>query len=242
MGTILAKSLITRTAKSLNDVQGVRWTPGDLLDYLNAAQREIGIYRPDAITVVEALALILGAQQSLPAGGVRFVDALNNAGNNGLVAGPSVRMLDREELDVVAGANWRGSTAANDVENVIFDGRYPTYFYVYPPNTGGRYLNVAYQKTPVDCTVNGVNGAVVDTAIALNDIYESALLDYMLHKAYLKDTEARDNSKAAQFYQWFLNRLGLKTQADKAQDANRNAAPAEDSRRTGGASARAKSF
>lgn len=242
MGTILAKTIITTVAKLLNDVQAVRWSAGDLLDYLNAGQREVGIYRPDAITVVEAVPLIAGAQQTLPAGGVRFVDALNNAGSDGSVQGPAVRIIEREELDTTAGANWRNANPATDVQHVVFDGRYPTTFFVYPPSAGTHYLNVAYQKTPTACTVSGVNGGTSDTAIAVNDIYESALQDYIFHKAYLKDTDARDNSKAQMFYQWFINRLGLKTQADKMQDANRNAAPSEQSRRPGGGSQRAKSF
>lgn len=242
MGTILAKAITTRAARALQDPNGIRWQPGDLLDYLNDGQREIGIYRPDAITVVEAVSLVAGAIQALPPAGIRLVDVLYNAGVAGLTQGTSVTVTDRDELDSTAGRNWRNTSPANDVDHYIFDGRYPTVFGVYPPNTGSRYLMIAYQKAPTDCTINGVNGGSSDSVISLNDIYETALLEYLMHRAYLKDTDVRDANRASNHYSVFVQRLGMKLQADKMVDPNRNAAPSEQSRGPGGVSQRAKSF
>ncbi len=243
MGTILAKKIVNDASGHLNDTDGVRWTPLELLGYLNSGQREIGIHKPDALTVVESVPMVQGSKQALPVTGVRVIDALCNAGATGATEGAAVRVIDREELDTTAGRNWRSTQAATDVEHVVFDGRTPTIFFVHPPQSGsGRHILMAWQKAPTDCTIAGVSDSGGDTTISLNDIYEPSLLEYVLHKAYLKDSDTRDINKASMHYGWFLRRLGTQSAGDKEFDMNRNAAPAQQSRQPGGASQRARAY
>jgi hypothetical protein len=51
----------------------------------------------------------------------------------------------------------------------------------------------------------------------LDDIYANCLLDYILYRAYQKDSEYAGNAQRSMMhYQGFSNALGIKTQADSA--------------------------
>ena len=48
----------------------------------------------------------------------------------------------------------------------------------------------------------------------LADIYKNALLNYKLHRAHRKDTEAASMQKSAMYHGLFMANLGIKLKAD----------------------------
>lgn len=203
MGTITAGAIIDQAAVALSDVNNIKWLRTELLSWLNAAQRQVILLQPHANSTRQSVQLAAGSRQSLPTGGWALLDVFRNMGTNGTTPGAAVRHVSRTHMDGFD-PSWHAATAAATVKNFVYDEQDQTSFWVYPPNTGTGYVEIVYSKPPT---------AIVSeaTAIAVSDIYEPALLDYILSRAHTKAVEfAGGPQVAAQFYQNFLSSVGAK--------------------------------
>jgi hypothetical protein len=101
----------------------------------------------------------------------------------------------------------------------MFDARDPKTFYVYPPATILAQLEVMYSAYPTDI-VEPIDGALYTAVvgnISLPDIYGNALLDYILYRAYTKDSEYAGNLQRAQaHYAAFANTMGVEVKSTVA--------------------------
>jgi hypothetical protein len=79
MATIRVIDLIDKAEEILQDTTNVKWSQQSLLNYLNDAQREIVLIRPDANPVNEAFTLAQTAKQTLPTAGLRLLSLYKNA-------------------------------------------------------------------------------------------------------------------------------------------------------------------
>ena len=93
MGTVVASDILDRASIILQDSTNVRFPESELLDFLNDAQREIVLHRPDANMQNADMTLVAGSKQSIPAGGLRLIDVIRNAG------GKAITQVNREVLD-----------------------------------------------------------------------------------------------------------------------------------------------
>lgn len=210
MGTVLASALIARAASILNDAGNVRWGATELLDYINAAQREIATLKPDASATNGAVQLVAGSLQSIPSGAILLIDIPRNMGANGTTVGASITRMEKDILDSLY-ADWQKATASATVEFYIYDRRYPKKFWVYPPQPGSGmgYVDMFYSVIPADVAAAG-------NAITLDDIYQNAILDYMLYRAFQKNTENDFGPTLAKtFRESFLGTIGFKTSAEQ---------------------------
>lgn len=206
MGTITANEILRRARKTLNDDNSVRWTEAELIDWLNDAQREIVVYRPDASVVEEDYGLVGGTRQELPAAGLRLLDIVRNSGSN-----RAVRQVPRYVLDTTR-PDWH-TEQGSDVKHFVFDERVPRVFYVYPGVENGHQVRVAYSVAPAPIQ----NG---ESVIAVDDTYAGALLDYVLYRAYSKDAEFSANAeRAGGYFQAFMMGIAAKVQGDESQPA-----------------------
>lgn len=204
---MLASDIISRAAILLQDTANERWTSAELLKWISDGQRLIAMARPDSVAKNEAVTLVAGTKQTLPAGAIRLLDVVRNLKDNG-DPGRAVRITQREILDA-QNPNWHLATAGTTL-NFTYDDRDPTHFYVYPPAAANAKLEVIYTKDP---------GEIVSTSTALtvNEIYAEPLLNYVLYRAYAKDADFAANAQIAQGYlQVTLSLLGLKTAKDFA--------------------------
>ena len=72
--TVTVQSVIDRVQAVLQDTTGVRWPVVDeLVLWVNDAQREIALLKPDASAKNETITLAAGTKQSIPAGGNRLL-------------------------------------------------------------------------------------------------------------------------------------------------------------------------
>ena len=220
MATIRVIDVIDRAEEILQDTSNVRWSQQSLLNYLNDGQREIVLFRPDASTTNASFTLAAAAKQSLPSGGLRLLDVYKNLSPNS----SAISLIERKVLDDQVD-NWY-STTSTEVEHYVYNPVDPKTFYVYPhPSGGGHTIEIIYSSSPSNITIS--NFTTDTTTISLDDVYANALLDYILYRAYQKDSEfAGALQKSGAFMQSFQNALGIKTQAD-AGSAPRPASPSE---------------
>lgn len=206
MPTITVQSIIDRAETILQDTSNTRWAVAELLNWFNDGQREIVLRKPDAYTTQAALALTAGTRQSIPATGIQLIDIPRNLGADGATPGRAITTIPRDVLDGSI-RNWHSSTAASTIQHFCFDERQPKSFFVYPPAVVGTNVEIVYAVAPAEILIGDIDGATM----TLDDIYANALLDYILFRAYLKDSDAVGNSQRAMaHFNLFLNALGAK--------------------------------
>ena len=209
---LTAQSLIHRVVDLLQDTTSVRWPVEELVRYLNDGQREIILYRPDATIKRVTFTCAAGAKQSLPADGAKLIDILRNmasAGNNS-----AVRLVPRQILDAQI-PNWYNLAGNINAVHYMYDPRDARVFYVYPPALATTELEMTYSAFPADVAepASGSTYANVTGNIDVPDIYGNVLIDYIMFRAYSKDSEYAGNAqRAAAYYQTFANALNVEVQ------------------------------
>ena len=127
----------------------------------------------------------------------------------------AVRLTNREILDAQT-PGWHNLAGVGEVLHYMYDPRDPRVFYVYPPATASAQLDIVYSAYPTD--VAEPSDASLYTAVAGNlslpDIHANALQDYILFRAYTKDSEYAGNTARAQaHYAAFANAIGVEIKA-----------------------------
>jgi len=220
MGTITAQQLADQAAGLVHDTSRVRWSDADWLGWLNDAQRETVVLKPDAYTIITPTALATGATlQALPSGGLQLFGVTRNMGADGLTPGRSVNVVARDVMDTTL-PNWHTETASGEINNYMYDPRAPKQYYVYPkaPATAW-YVEIMYAAIPADV-------ALIGDTLTLDDVYANALLNYMLFRAFGRDeVYGQMNPTATMYYQQFT--AGLRGLANNEQSNNPNLTTSE---------------
>lgn len=211
---LTAKSIIHRATDILQDKTSIRWLAGELVRWLNDGQREVAAYRPDAFRAFTPITLVAGARQTLPSGAVKLIDVPSNAGVDRTV----VRQVPRRALDEQQ-PGWRNLPEVAVVKHFVYDVRDPLAFEVYPPARTGATVNALYAVYPTDIAepAPGADWTGVVGDISTQDIFGNALLDYVLYRAYLKDSDYAGNIGRSQgHYAAFASVLGIEVKATQA--------------------------
>jgi hypothetical protein len=217
---ISAQSIIRRCVETLQDTTSIRWPINELVRYLNDGQREVVMFRPDSMVTNATMTCVAGTRQALPSNGAKLIEVIRNARSAGNRR--AVRMVNREILDAQT-PGWHALTGVDDVLHFMFDPRDPRVFYVYPPATTNAQLDIVYAAYPTDIVepADGSLYTAVSGNISLPDIYGNVLQDYVLYRAYTKDSEYAGNAQRAQaHYATFANALGIEIKATVAVAPN----------------------
>jgi hypothetical protein len=213
--SIAAQALIRRVVETLQDTTSIRWPVAELVRYLNDGQREIIVHRPDAMVTNASVSLASGTKQSLPANGAKLIDVVRNSAGNKR----AIRMCAREILDAQS-PGWHNLSGVTEIVHFMFDPRDPKVFYVYPPAAAsGASVDLVYSALPTDIAepAAGTDFGAVTGNISVPDIYSNALQDYVLYRAYTKDSQYAGNEARAQArYAAFANALGIEIKATVA--------------------------
>lgn len=215
---IPAQSIIRRCVETLQDNTSIRWPVAELVRYLNDGQREVALYRPDSMGTSATVTCVAGTKQSLPANGAKLIDVVRNAAGTK----KAVRLTNREILDAQT-PGWHNLTGVGEVLHYMYDPRDPRVFYVYPPATASAQLDIVYSAYPLDVTEPAAGSLYTAVAgnIGVPDIYGNAVQDYVLYRAYTKDSEYAGNAARAQaHYAAFANALGVEIKATVAVGPN----------------------
>ena len=212
---ISAQSVIRRCVETLQDNTSIQWPVSELVRYLNDGQREVILYRPDAAVTNASVPLVTGSRQNLPAGGTKLVEVVRNSAGTKR----AVRMVNREILDAQL-PGWHAQTGVTEILHYMYDPREPRVFYVYPPAAAtGAAVDLSYASMPADIAEpsEGALYTSVTGNLGVPDIYGNAVQDYVLYRAYTKDSEYAGNAARAQaHYGAFANALGVEVKATMA--------------------------
>lgn len=210
--TIAASSILRRCIDILQDVTSVRWPVNELVRYLNDGQREVALYRPDAQITNANVTLAAGTRQTLPADGAKLIEIVRN--NSG-ASTRAVRLVNREILDAQT-PGWHAITPQAEILHYMYDPRDRTVFYVYPPATTSAKLDIVYSAYPTDIGEpgDGAEWSDVTGNLSIPDIYGNVIQDYILYRAYSKDSDYAGNVNRAQaHYAAFANALNIEISA-----------------------------
>lgn len=217
--TIPAKDILRRVVETLQDPTSIRWPVSELVRYFNDAQREIVMYRPDAAVINAPVPLLAGSRQALPAGATKLLDVVRNSGGSKR----AIRLTNREILDAQL-PGWHAQSGVTEVLHFMYDLREPRVFYVYPPAAAsGAAVDVTYAAMAPDIAepAEGALYGAVTGDLGVPDIYANAVQDYVLYRAYTKDSEYAGNAARAQaHYAAFANALGVEIKATVAVAPN----------------------
>lgn len=185
-----ALEVMERAAKTLQDPEYVRWTKPEMLEWLSEAQ--VAIARtPGAYSKVNVMQLAEGTKQTLPPDGWCLITVTRNVDEDGMPLTP-VRLVTRSLLDAVL-PHWHMAYQRPLVENYTYDDRFPREFFVYPPNDGEGFVEVVYM---------GIPAKVVDVTqeIELDDTFIPAILNYVLYRAFTKESDYSSGTQSAAAY------------------------------------------
>lgn len=192
MGTVTAKTIIDKATIQLIDLTNIRWTRAELLSWLNDGMRQIVLIQPSASSTTVSKLLVAGTRQTIPVDGWLLLSVYRNMGTNGTTPGRTIRIISREIIDGF-NPNWHTDTAKAEVRNYVYTDQDQTAFYVSPPNTGTQYIELNYSAQITDLTAE-------TQPIPIFDIFQSALMDYILYRACSKDAEYAPGLQLAQGY------------------------------------------
>lgn len=209
--------IIDRARILLNDQDGTRWLDGELVSWINDAQKLIALTRPDASVSTGPVTLVSGTKQSIPSGGFRLLDVIRNLGADGVTGGRAIRIVDREVMDS-QDPFWHSAIASGTIKHFIYDNRNPLVYYVYPPAQVGTKIEIMYSVAPAEIVYNVASPqTALNTVLTVSDIYLESVLNYLMYRAYSKDAEFSQNPQlAAGYLQTVYSMLGIKTQKDVA--------------------------
>lgn len=217
MGTITAQEIINKVQIQLQDTTGIRWPDStELLGWLNDGQREVLVFKPNANVVNASVQLVAGTKQALPADGIQLIDVVRNMGSNGTTPGNAIRIAMREILDAQA-PNWHTETPSATTKHYMYTPLDPKRFYVYPPSNAAGHVELVYSAIPAKV-------AALNNTITIDDIYSNVLVDYVLYRAYSKDTDyAANPARASACQAAYTASLTGKTQAEVIVNPNTTA-------------------
>jgi hypothetical protein len=201
-----AIAIVNDIAQELTDPNFRIWSKENLTDYLNSAQLLISELRPDATSAIENLTLDPGTKQTLQASHRRLLDLVRNMGSDGVTPGKPIWAITEEILNTYR-PKWHSESGKTVVRNFVYDERTPSVFYVYPPvhPTIAVIVEGKIQKNPEIIT------DVDSEAIELNDAYVTAIKQWMLYRAYSKETDSMESrSLASEHYRAFAELMGVK--------------------------------
>lgn len=206
----LVSDLITEVNLILNDPNFIRWPKEELLKYFNASREALTIRRPDAVTTDVEFVCAAGTKQVGPDDMHKLLDVPYNIDGDA-IRGP----YDRKVLDDTR-PNWRTTTGEVAAQVFTYDDRNPKTFNLYPGVAAGAKVNIIYTKMLAPLTQGDVDGG---SKTEIDEVWDNALIDWILYRCYSKDAEYTANGNRAQMHlNAFKSAIGEKNQADNTVD------------------------
>ena len=218
--SVSVQSVVDRVQVTLQDTTGVRWpVVQEIVLWVNDAQREIALFKPDASAMNETITLVDGTKQSIPSSGNRLLGVVRNmSAASGGTGARSIRIVEREVLDAQT-PTWHDPSSSGDaahgplVKHYVYDDSNPRNFYVYPGVSGNAYVEIIYSGNPSIVALGDM--------LTVPDIYANSVYNYVLYSCYMKDAEYTGNSqRAGNHYQLFMAAVTGKSQLDLVTSPN----------------------
>lgn len=199
---IQVQTILDRAALLLEDEQQDIWTEAELILWVDDALTTIVNHRPDVYVKRAVVDLKEGTYQELPEDGIILIRLTRNMSTHTSITGLPLDILDDQN------PSWRAPVMAPIVEHYVYTDRDPKHFEVFPSVAEGVQIELDYGAAPPSITL------ATDT-IPLGKEYTNILTDWVLYRAWSKDDEAANQSKAMVHFQAFSQALGIKTNTER---------------------------
>lgn len=215
--------LVAMKLQDLGPQDGRRWPwsvdpsglRASLVDFLNAAVRQVSLVRPDATAVTEPVRLELGMLQRIPdpvrhgctSKAALLLDLTRNMGADGRTPGTPIVLTSDAAL---AGLDWSLTGVA--VDNYCYDAREnPGVFRVYPGVSARRQVWVEASFSAQPTVVQHP-----EDTFPLPVSFAGPVEHWMLFQAFSGDNSVSNLAKAQMHMRAFYDSLGVKMQSDRA--------------------------
>lgn len=210
---VLISGLIRRAQRILQDVLGTRWDEPELLDWFNDGRRELAVIKPAEFAVRLPVALTEGTLQQLPPEAFQLLRVdCNLLSVSPRQPGRALTIVERRVMNTMH-PRWQEDEAfpfESQARHYVYDDTEPTTFHVFPGNDGTGVVEVSVAVLPADATA-------VTAPIGVRDIYANALMDYMLYRAFAKDSDhPRNAERSGAHYAAFTSAVGTKNMVEVA--------------------------
>lgn len=207
---LIAGSLFYACSIELNDLDYVRWTKENLAEYLTDAIAVMSALKPTLFTVFEPLRLAPGKRQTVPAAYTELIDVLYNLLPDGTEGEPinagsftAARALGRSACTPAYGVGYVVRSYTVHPEN-------DTFYSVDPPAPTVNPMPAVMALVRLAPNVIVAETDAVVMANTTPETYRSALLEWMLYRAFARDSESSDSFQKSQaHYKAFYQFLGL---------------------------------
>ncbi len=207
MPTVKVVDIIDRVRRTLQDPAKTGFSDLELLDWFNAAQIALITMRPDALTKCAKYLCDQNSRQELPEEAIRLIRIDRNT------HGSAIRYTNRDELDQLIPTWHDESAAVEDLEFYLFDAKEPKAFYVYPVPQSGHSIDLVYSYSPEPISITNFSND--GTLIAVDDSFQDALYDYVMFRAFSKESDHSDGAaRATLHFQSFTSFLQGKNESD----------------------------
>lgn len=187
--TMTVASVLTKARRLANDSNeelGLRDSDADCIGYLNEAILAMVPLVPGLFAAAVTHTCTAGARQDIEADrAVAYLDL------------PGLNEGDLATLNAFA-PGWTAAAAAVPREFMRLPGE-PLAFMTYPPATAGAQLTLRIVRSPEPLDEEGDT----DQLIALPEVYEPSLVEYVVGRAEVKDDEHVNSNRAAQLLERF---------------------------------------
>lgn len=248
--TILVRSVIEQASALLQDTapQFAGQPEREMVDWLNEGQLFIAKFLPLASSRIDSIKLKAGSLQSIesiavidiiagsgvaptvPVLGMQLLRLICNMGADGLTAGKGVRITTVDAKDSQTPA-WR-AIAKSFVDEYVHDPSTPVYFEVSPAVVGNVWVRAAFNAQPANVPNTGTPGAelyaasgVNATRISLSDEFAQDLVNIIVARSNMRDTEWADGNKANAFSSMVLSSINAKVAAVTGHNPNLKSLP-----------------
>lgn len=211
---LLAGELFTSCGYELNDLvpgdEHVRWTVLELADYLTGGIAMMTALKPTLFQSFQSIRLAPGAVQSVPGQYSELIDVLYNLNQDGtqgeLVTKGSftaARALGRSSCALTRSGDYEVRSFTIHPDN-------DRYFFVDPPIPDLSPRPSVWALVQLAPVVITAATDAVPMANASPEVYREALKDWMLYRAFAKDTESSESFQKSQaHYKAFYQFLGV---------------------------------
>lgn len=208
------QDVITEVRRAVQDTAiPYRYDDAHMLGVVNQALRRICLLRPDLFSYITTMACVSGTLQTAPSDSVRFMEVIQNA------AGHNVNEVNRDAVDLMFNS-WQVGTP-DTCTNWMRHVRNPNTFFVYPPSPAGQILTIEYARCPATY-------AITDSITSPQDAYFPCVVDCCVYLLEAVDNEHVNSGRAKQFYDTFMQQLGMTVQTKVVTDTEEGGMPDEE--------------
>ncbi len=200
---LTVQEVLQRVTILLEDDAADIWDRDELVTWLNDAVLSLVNKKPDAYVKRSVVSLVAGTYQSLPDDGMMLIHVVRDMQTHKSITGLPLDILDDQN------PSWRQPVLSSNVLHYTYSDKDPKHYEVYPSVVEGVQIEIDYGAVPENVSVD------TDT-IPIGKEYLNVLVDWVLYRAYSKDDESADLSKATMHLQAFMNALGLKVTTQQA--------------------------